>query len=288
MLTIFTICKPFTGHSHTIQVNALKSWTLLQPRPQIIVFGNESGTARVAHQLGLQHVPQLACNQYGTPLLSDAFSQAHHLAENDILVYANADIMFFNDLVATIAQARAASFDQFLIIGQRINFDVVGLIDFEDEAWEPRLRSQIATSGQLSAVVCKDYFVFTKPLFADIPQFAVGRGNWDNWMVAAAHRQKIPVIDATPVLAAVHQNHNYAHLPGGSITSVLGTEARQNATVGGGMNLIYGSASSWQFTAAGLKRQRLSPLMFFLFDLPRFMRLLWRHLLPDSFSPSDY
>jgi len=274
MLTIFTICKPFLGHSHIIQYNAVKSWTLLKPRPQIILFGDEPGTAQVADQPGVQHVPGLKCNQNGTPLLNDAFYQAHHLAKNDVLVYANADIIFFNDIVSAIKQVQSASFEQFLIIGRRTNFTLTEPIDFESKNWEEQLRFSVATKGLLGAVVCKDYFVFTKPLYTAIPEFVVGRGNWDNWMVAQAHRQKTPVIDATPVLTAVHQNHNYAHLDGGGMASVMGLEARQNAELGGGMNLVHGSASNWQLTADGLKRKRLPVLIYFLLDLPRFFQLL--------------
>jgi len=282
MLTIFTICKPFIGHSHIIQFNALKSWTLLTPRPQIILFGNEPGADQVAAQLGLLYVPELARNPHGTPLLNDAFAQARQLAQHDILVYANADIIFFDDLVAATRRVQAAFAGPFLIIGQRVNFDQTERINFEDKDWPAHLRLKMAATGRLGAVVCKDYFVFTKPLFAQIPPFAVGRGNWDNWLVAEAHRQKIPVVDATPVLTAAHQNHTYAHLNGGGVASVVGPEARQNATAGGGMHLVYGSASSWQLTAGGLKRRRWPAALSFLVDLPRFLRLL-QYLIFDSF-----
>jgi hypothetical protein len=67
MLTIFTICKPFVGHSRIIQTNAIRSWTLLNPRPQIILFGNESGTAEIVAQLKIQHVPELKRNQLARP-----------------------------------------------------------------------------------------------------------------------------------------------------------------------------------------------------------------------------
>lgn len=274
MLTIFTICKPFVGHTHTIQLNAIKSWTLLNPRPQIILFGDEPGTAQVARQLRVQHIARIACNQNGTPLLNDAFLQAHKLAENDLLVYANADILFFNDLAAAAKRVQATEFEQFLLIGRRTNFSLTTPVDFENNNWAAQLRSDVAANGTLAAVVCKDYFLFPRPLFAEIPQFAVGRGNWDNWLVAQAHRLKIPVIDATEVVTAVHQNHDYVHLSGGGVASVLGAEARQNAEAGGGMNLIYGSASTWQLTADKLKRKRLPPLVNFLLDAPRFLGLL--------------
>ena len=48
MLTFFTTAKPFKGHSAIIQRNALKSWTLLDPDIEVILFGDEEGAAEVA------------------------------------------------------------------------------------------------------------------------------------------------------------------------------------------------------------------------------------------------
>ena len=68
-ISIFTVPKPFIGKIGIIQHNAITSWTLLKPKPEIILFGDEIGTAAIAHDLGLNHVPDIECNTYGTPLL---------------------------------------------------------------------------------------------------------------------------------------------------------------------------------------------------------------------------
>jgi hypothetical protein len=47
MLTIFSTPKPFHGHSGIIQRNALKSWTLLHPDVEVILFGIEDGPPRL-------------------------------------------------------------------------------------------------------------------------------------------------------------------------------------------------------------------------------------------------
>ena len=51
MLTIFAIPKAFRGHTATIQRNAITSWTMLHPRPEILLFGNESGTEEICREL---------------------------------------------------------------------------------------------------------------------------------------------------------------------------------------------------------------------------------------------
>ena len=76
MLTLFAIPKPFLGHSETIQRNAIRSWTLLQPRPEIIVFGDDDGTKETAKEFGVHYEPEIARNDYGTPLLHDLFERA--------------------------------------------------------------------------------------------------------------------------------------------------------------------------------------------------------------------
>ena len=43
MLTLFTTPKPFRGIFATIQRNALRSWTLLRPACDVLLFGNEDG-----------------------------------------------------------------------------------------------------------------------------------------------------------------------------------------------------------------------------------------------------
>src|SRR5262245_24272757 len=71
MLSILAFPKPFRGHIATIQRNAISSWTRLRPQCDIFLFGDDEGTAEVAKEFGVCHVPEMARNEYGTPLLSD-------------------------------------------------------------------------------------------------------------------------------------------------------------------------------------------------------------------------
>ncbi len=45
--------------------------------------------------------------------------------------------------------------------------------------------------------------------------FTIGRAGWDNWMIYKAREEGWAVIDCTPSIMIVHQNHDYAHLPDG-------------------------------------------------------------------------
>ena len=85
MLTIFGIPKPFEGHFGVIQRNAIQSWTRLSPRCQVLLFGDESGTAEVAAEVGAQHIPKVERNEFGTPLLNSVFGQAEKAATHPTL-----------------------------------------------------------------------------------------------------------------------------------------------------------------------------------------------------------
>ena len=52
MLTILSTPKRFSGIFEVIQTNAITSWTQLDPRPEIILFGRDEGTAEICAELG--------------------------------------------------------------------------------------------------------------------------------------------------------------------------------------------------------------------------------------------
>src|SRR3989304_3454261 len=113
MFTLFAIPKAFRDHAGLIQRNALRSWTLLEPRPEILLFGDDEGTAEIAAELAVQHVPEVKRNRFGTPNLGDCFTLARKIAANPILCYVNADIILMNDLVDAVHKIAAWS-SQFL------------------------------------------------------------------------------------------------------------------------------------------------------------------------------
>jgi hypothetical protein len=41
----------------------------------------------------------------------------------------------------------------------------------------------------------------------------VGRVHWDQWLVWKACESRLPVVDVSPVVIAVHQNHDYGYHP---------------------------------------------------------------------------
>ncbi len=228
--TIFSVPKAFIGHIGTIQYNAIISWTLLKPKPEIFLFGNETGIAEVAKKLDLIHVPEVKHNEYGTPLLDSIFANVHQRASHSTIVYLNTDIILTGNFSSAV-QSVTQNLKDYLLIGRRWNMDRDKVIEF-DVNWESALHQHIKEKGYLADRDCKDYFVFPKHLFAKIPPFAVGRGYWDTWMVRKALTDGVPLVDASLVITAIHQNHPYLHIRGGRNEAYMGKEAQINQNLG--------------------------------------------------------
>jgi predicted O-methyltransferase YrrM len=209
-LTVFTIPKPFEGHIGMIQRNAIISWTLLEPRPEIVLCGSEPGTEELAKELGLKHQPDIKYNDMGTPLLDSIFGIIQDLSETDVLMYVNADIILLGNLKAAVESLW--NFDRaFLCIGERCNLDVTEAIDFTNKTWRDDILAKLAQTGHSGGIYAIDYFIFTPGLWPYIPPFAIGRFVWDNWLVGNALGQGKKVVDATRYIKCIHQNHAYAH-----------------------------------------------------------------------------
>jgi len=270
ILTIFTAPKPFLNpHVINIQRNAIRCWQML-PGVEVLVVGDEPGIASSAAELGARHLPGVVCNALGTPLISSIFNLAQQAASSPLLVYANADMLFTQDLLDAAQQLQAQA-RHFLMVGQRWDLDVPLPLEYSAD-WQDELRRIVHSQGHLHRTAGSDYFLFPRGLFTEIPGFAVGRAGWDNWMIYHARTQGWPVIDATSSILAIHQNHDYSHLPGGQPHYNLPESNENTALAGGAVNL---------YTLLDTNRQlingKISPPQF---TLLRFLRQMELYLSP--------
>lgn len=233
MLTIFTAPKPFRHEFEALQRNAITSWTRMVPRPEILVFGDEPGTAEACRDLSVTHVPEIRRNDLGTPLVSDLFHTAEARGRGPLFCYVNADVIFLDDFSPAVAAAQTWARD-FLMIGQRCTVEVPRYFEFSGNAWALGIRD-LAKGGRRDSHHFIDYFVFSRGLFGEIPPFAIGRAAYDNWLVWRALQRGVPVIDTSDAVLAVHQMHGYGHIAGGKDESYGGREARRNLELAGGV-----------------------------------------------------
>jgi hypothetical protein len=263
-LTIFTTPKSFHGHIGIIQTNAIQSWLLLRPECEVILFGNGEGTAEVAAKFGLRHIPEVECNEYGTPFISSMFRIAQDVASHQLMCYVNADIILMSDFLLSIRQIQWQSF---LLIGRRWDIDLKEPLDFVNREWEEHLGVYLAEVGTLHGLSGLDYFVFPRGMYRDIPLFAVGRPGWDNWMVYKARYLKVPVIDATKAITAVHQNHDYPHHLKGENGVWKGPERKRNIELMGGRDHGFTlEHATWIFTSQGIRRGLTPRHLYFRLD----------------------
>ena len=210
MLTLFTIPKPFVGHTRTIQANAIRSWSRLEPPCEIILFGNEVGTKEFAHKLGIRNISDVKENKYGTPLLNDIFQKAQEQAKYDLMVFINADIILLNDFINAITLAKKWS-NRFLMVGRRLDLDLDLELNFDEHKWQDQLRL-LSQSGRLHSHTGIDYFAFKRGQWSNIPPFAIGRTVYDHWLIYQTRALGIPILDATQMVTAIHQNHSYSKI----------------------------------------------------------------------------
>lgn len=250
-LTLFAVPKPFAGHIDVIQRNALMSWARLEPRPEVILMGDDEGVEQVANELSFVHLGGLPTSDFGTPLVNEIFTMAAGRAVGDVLMYVNADIMFLSDLWTGLRQAGKG---RFFLVGRRWDVDIRDRLDFDDPAWEQDLRERVRATGRLHEVTGIDYFGFPRGTALAIPPFALGRTAWDNHLIFLARQSGLRVIDASSAITAVHQNHDYAHVVGGEQAAFKGEEAQRNLELAGGYSRCFDiDDATWLMTHRGVR-----------------------------------
>jgi len=287
-ITFFSCPRSMEGAAGIAQRNAIESWARSGTSARVILFGDDRGVAELAKATGAIHEPDVPRNELGTPLLAHVFRRVHELAGDSVCAYVNSDIILLSDFPQAVARIVESGFDRFLMMGRRMEVTVSAPLDFCSNDWEHSLRAEIARTGVWASRVCKDYFVYPNTLYSDIPPFAVGRGNMDNWMVFHAHQHGIPVVDATRVVTAVHQRHRYGHVAGGRKgASVTGVEAVRNCELAGGRHLIRGSSATWKLTSRGLRRVLTPAILQFAADAIPFSLLLLDMFCRSNPRPND-
>ena len=291
MLTLFTIPRSFTGDTGIIQDNAIGSWSRLGPGCETILFGDDPGVAEAATRHGARHVPGVLRNSVGTPLLGDVFARADAIASHSILCFVNADIVLFGDILVAIGRLSG----DFLMVSSRFNCRITGPLAF-GPGWDHDLRARALAEARMYPAGGSDIFAYRRGLFGAVPPFAIGRGYWDNWLMLHARQRGARLVDATPVIVALHQEHDYAHIPGitaqakdGPFPTQSTREIEQNLILAGGsarLHTVYDATDV--LTTDGrlvstlhpslIRRRAKAWLRRAAARLPAPVRTLWNHL----------
>jgi len=237
LVTFFTAPKPFTdSHINIIQRNAIQSWKNLGEQGDIFLIGNDEGIAQAAKDLNVQHFPKVQCNDQGTPLISSMLQIARENSRSPYLCIINTDILVLPEILDML-KVVAGKMDQFLLVGQRWDVSITELLP-QDGSLLTVVREKIQTIGRRHPPMGSDYFLFPRTCFTKIPDFAIGRAGWDNWMIYKARLEGWKVIDGSLAIPIVHQDHDYSHFKDGK-PHYRQPETKVNVQLAGGAHTVF-------------------------------------------------
>jgi len=203
-ITLFTIPQAFENQYDLIQYQAIKSWTLLNPKPDIFLLGNAPGVASIANELGLYHLPNIEQNAS----ISEIAKWLDRVINNTILVYINPNVILTDGFSQTI-QDIYNNQEHFLLTGQYRTIQTESVIDFNDTQWQHQLRVMADKQAMPQRQLQDIYLVFTKQL---LKQLFVLNPNveytWEQQLFYAALRKYYPIIDGSPIITPFLQTVN--------------------------------------------------------------------------------
>lgn len=211
MFTIFTSCRnsikwPKYG---ILQYNAIKSWSLINPKPQILIMGDDPGVKELCEELQVTHIKDIETEQddssnKGVPIFSSMVKIAEEMARpDDTMLCMSSDIIIFQNIIKA-RQALINKFENgFCGVVQRSNKKIIEKIDFENKKWA----DEVLAGCQLHNPCSGDIFMFSKGFWEnEMPPFMIGRSRVDTWMFWYGSEKKL-LVDMTKAIKIVHQLH---------------------------------------------------------------------------------
>jgi hypothetical protein len=170
----------------------------------------------------------------GPKVLRSFFDAAQQMARHEIVCYANCDIVLMEDFAAAVTRV-AEEEKNFLMVGRRWDTDLPEPIAFGNGDWKEKLRERARLQGSQSSGDWIDFFAFRKGFYlGKMPEMVIGRVYWDQWLVWKAQNMGAVVVDASEVVMAIHQNHDYGYHPAGKEGVWTDALAQRNYALAGG------------------------------------------------------
>lgn len=226
MITFLSSPKGFSGRTRANQMAAIRSWGAVHPDAEVLLYGEALGSREAARSLGVKHMGAVASSSSGVPFFDAIAAHAATHGRFEVQVYLNCDILLTDHIIQTV---ETAHFPRYLITGQRIDLsaDATAQLHMRDAASLVGIVSQDPTTT-LHPPTGVDYFIFPRGLWLGLPPVVIGRAGYDAALLAFCLRRRIPVIDATLAMPALHQFHDYAHVAGAKGEVFSGIDAQNN------------------------------------------------------------
>jgi len=236
-ITFLSSPKKFEGPADGIQSRSIANWQLVAPTSRVLLYGSHPTDRDTILSLGAALGGVIETSQSGIPLFGPIVRDAAKVCEADIQIYLNCDILLPKHFVSVIEHC-FMTFRSCLVIGQRIDLSENVTLSASPEDWE-HSAPQLVAAGQaeLHGPGGSDYFAFSRGSLDQVPQIIIGRGSYDNAIIAYCLREGIPVIDASISTLVFHQFHDYGHVRGGRGAVFSGADALENRSVVGSIFL---------------------------------------------------
>ena len=215
LLTLFTTMK-LTKDRQWIHNNTIRNWAYLAPYVTAVLYDEtESESLKNAVLKYGWHYRSVPKVRHGLPVVKAMFQDAIATHTSDFYGYANADILFADDLIFTlkvIKQKYLAKFPKgILLSGQRKNVIYTRL-----RSVHPSALHKLRNKYRLFNPRAQDYFITTAEGFPwdQVPDLVVGRPGWDNYLIVKSFEWCIPFIDTTKSISAFHQTGQDGNMAG--------------------------------------------------------------------------
>jgi hypothetical protein len=231
MITFLASPKAFEGIAKVHQYRAIQSWLAAGDDVEVILYGDAAGIDVAGAELGVRVVKRVDCASSGIPYFGAIAGHAAEHARHDLQIYLNCDILLAGPQLAM----QQIVLERFLMIGQRIDLAEDVFVDLRRDDWLSELgRLSDEGNATLHSPSGIDYFGFRRGLWEGLPPVVIGRGGYDNAIMAHCMWNRIAIVDATYAVAALHQFHDYGHMSGGVTAVMRGADALANIGHAGG------------------------------------------------------
>ncbi len=225
MITILTTFKNFRGDDLIRQSRALESWRITFPGAEIILYGNPEIPAAIISEHDIRQIVDIPMADGRLVRIDAMFEHAQRTGCNKRQMYVNGDMIVGTDFAYGVSKLPLL---RSLGIGRRWDHDAIILDRIKSSNEIIKIQDAARSMGQLHPPSGMDYFVYNSGDLRNLPPLYVGTVGWDNYMVLHALAARMKVVDLTPAVVVVHQNHGYKYLKGGQTEFILGDIARLN------------------------------------------------------------
>ena len=203
-----TTCKPFDEEYSWKQEQSIKSWMTLEGiEKKIIIVGNDDGVAEFTKKNNLIRHPNIK-TFHNVPYIVDMLEVAYsHADDNDIIIWTNSDMIYFNDFIETIKAFRKEYTQKdFMMAGRRHDWKTPRVFDLNNK---DEVNNILKNECRLHETCGIDYIIHSKTTMKGYlsPRLLIASYTHDMKMLAIGIHRKIPTVDCSKTITAIHHNH---------------------------------------------------------------------------------